>query len=223
MALSRDEVGKGLVVELEGFERLVRSLSPTEMTRTTRCEGWTVADVAAHLIGTMADITQGRIEGQGTPEATEGQVVERRGRPAAELADELRQAADVTPGLLAAFDDDAWGRPAPGGYDMTLGEAVEALWYDAYVHADDIRAAAGRPTERTDGLKASVSHVADLLTRKGWGPATLALDGLPEFTVGVGDGRGHRIEGDPFEFLLAATGRAEPAVLGLDATVNVYA
>jgi uncharacterized protein (TIGR03083 family) len=223
MPLSREEVGKGLTVELENFERLVRSLSPEEFQRRSRCEGWSVADVAAHMIGTMADITQGRIEGQGTPEVTNRQVDERRGRTAEELADELRQAGEIAPGLLATFDDDAWAGPSPGGYDFTLGEAVEALWYDAYVHADDIRAAIGRKSEGGDGLKASVSHVADLLTRKGWGPATLALDGLPEFRIGVGNGDGHRIEGDALSFVLAATGRAEPGTLGLTADVNVYA
>ena len=32
-----------------------------------------------------------------------------------------------------------------------------------------------------------------------------------------------RVTGDPLSFVLAATGRADPAVLGLDPTVNVYA
>lgn len=220
MTLPREEVLKGLVAELEAFERLVRSLSAEDAGRPSRCEGWTAGDVAAHLVGTMADVTQGRIEGQGTPEVTERQVVERRGMAPGALADELHQAIAVAPGLLTAFDDTAWTMPAPGGYDFTLGEAVEALWYDAYVHADDIRAAVGQPSEEGDGLRASVSHVADLLARKGWGPATLALDGVPEFRVGNGDGR--RVEGDPLTFVLAATGRTDPAAIGLDRGVNVY-
>ena len=35
---------------------------------------------------------------------------------------------------------------------LQLGEGIEALWYDAFVHADDIRSATGRPSERGDGL-----------------------------------------------------------------------
>jgi hypothetical protein len=32
-----------------------------------------------------------------------------------------------------------------------------------------------------------------------------------------------RITGDPLAFVLAATGRADPEILGLDASVNVFA
>jgi hypothetical protein len=65
-----------------------------------------------------------------------------------------------------------------------------------------------------------VSHVSDLLTTAGWGPATLALDGMQEFAVSGGGGQ--RITGDPLEFLLVATGRSDPSAFGLDGTVNVY-
>ena len=220
MTLPRDEVSKGLVAELEAFERLVRSLSPDELQAPSRCEGWTAADVAAHVIGAMADITQGRFDGQGTPEVTERQVIERRGRSADELADELRAASEVAPTLLGAFDDDAWDAPAPGGFEFSLGEGVEALWYDAYLHADDIRAATGRPSERGDGLRASIEHVATILERQGWGPATIALDGSGERAVGGRGGR--RVVADPLEFVLVATGRSDPSALDLDPTVNIY-
>jgi hypothetical protein len=32
---------------------------------STRCEGWTVGDVAAHLVGTMAGIAAGRLAATG--------------------------------------------------------------------------------------------------------------------------------------------------------------
>ena len=101
--------------------------------------------------------------------------------------------------MLTIFDDDAWQTPAPGGYAGTLGDGVEALWFDLYAHGDDIRDAIGRPSERGDGLRPTVSHIATELTKRGWGPATLALDGLPEFPVG--DGTGLRIDGDPLQFM----------------------
>ena len=49
----------------------------------------------------------------------------------------------------------------------------------------------------------------------------LALDGMEE--VPVGSGGGLRVEGDPHLFLMVATGRADPAELGLDETVNIFA
>jgi uncharacterized protein (TIGR03083 family) len=219
MALPRQEVINGFTDELADFEKLLRSLDEGDANRPTRCEGWTVADVAAHVIGTLADIGAGRMDDLGTPEGTERVVLERRGRSVAELADELSQVAAVGAGMMAAFDEDAWNGPAPRDLAPTLGDGVEALWYDAYVHGDDIRAALGRPSERGAGLKASVSHLSVLLSQKEWGPATLRLDGMGSFAVGGG---GKPIKGDALAFTLAATGRADPAPLGLDPSVNVY-
>ena len=222
MTLTRDEVTAGLPAELDVFGDLVRGLDDTALGTPTRCAGWTVRDVAAHVIGTLADITNGRLEGQGTPEVTARQVAERAGRSGAELADELAGVRKVVADLLAAFDDAAWAAPAPAGYDGPLHEGIEALWYDAYLHGDDIRAALGRKSVRPlPSLHVSVQHAADMLAKRGWGPATLTLEGLPEIAIGGGGGR--RVEGDPLAFLLAATGRTDPATIGLSADVNIYA
>jgi uncharacterized protein (TIGR03083 family) len=172
------------------------------------------------VAGQLADINAGRFEGLGTPEVTQREVDERRGRGRDELADELREAAAAGQRTLALIDDEAWKGPAPGDLGIPLGEGVEALWYDAWLHADDIRAAIGAPPEPTPGLRASVFHVATLLEAAGWGPATIAVDGVEE--VLVGDGTGTRITGDPHQFVLVATGRADPATMGLDESVNVY-
>ena len=221
--LTKDRVVRGLGDELDNFEQLVRSLSHEDMAVPSRCEGWTVGDVAAHVIGGMADIANGRLEGLGTPEVTQRQVDERKGRTASELADELAGVTKQSADLLAVFDDEAWNGPSPGGFDFSLGEGVEALWYDAYLHGDDIRAALGRPSVAGPGVEASVSHITDVLTRNGWGPATVALDGLPEFTIGTPGPGDRRIEGDPLTFIHVGTGRKDPGVLGLDPKVNIYA
>jgi hypothetical protein len=47
----------------------------------------------------------------------------------------------------------------------------------------------------------------------------LALDGLPPHAIGTG---GPVISGDPMRFVLAASGRCDPAELGLDENVNVH-
>jgi uncharacterized protein (TIGR03083 family) len=223
--LPRDEVVRGIDQELEGFGVLVRSLDERELAQPSRCEGWTAGDVAAHLIGAFADITSGRIEGQGTPEVSERQAAERRGRTADELADELDEVRTATRALLVALDDAAWASDAGAGHDMTVGEAMESMWSGAYVHADDIRASVDRPSERGPGLRASVHSVADQLTKRRWGPAILELDGLDEIPVGgqIDESSTRRITGDPLIFVLAATGRADPTQLGLDNSVDVFA
>src|SRR5262249_50046380 len=155
-------------------------------------------------------ISAGRFDGLGTPEVTAREVDERRGHTADELADELRDARKVAADLLGAFDDAAWNGPAPGGVSGTLRGGAQAPWYDAFLPGDDIRAALGQPSVLDDGLRASVSHVADVLSARGWGPATLALDGMPRFDV---SGGGPVITGDPLAFVLAATGRGPAADL----------
>ena len=56
MALPRTEVTTGLLEELERFKVLIGPLGPAEWAAPSRCTGWTVADVAAHVIGGMADV-----------------------------------------------------------------------------------------------------------------------------------------------------------------------
>ncbi len=220
MTLSREDVSKGLIGELDNMEQLLRSIDDDDWNKPSRCEGWTVAGVASHAVGGMADVVNGKLDGLGTPEATQREVDERAGRSPAELADEVATIRKQSTDMLAIFDDDAWQADAPGDYAGTLGDGVETLWFDLYAHGDDIRNALGRPSERGDGLRPTVSHIATE-RKRGWGPATLALDGLPEFPVG--DGTGRRIDGDPLQFMLAATGRADPASFGLDDSVNLYA
>lgn len=218
MTLPIEEVVPGVLVEYGDFEALVRSLDESELAAPSRCAGWSAGDVAGHVIGQIADITAGRFDGLGTPEVTARQVEERRGRTPAELADELATATKIAADILASFDDAAWAGPSPAGVG-TLGDGVESLWFDAWLHADDIRDAVGRPTEPGRAIRASVSHIAQQLTEQGWRPATLSLDGVEEFVVAGG---GPAVTGDAVQFVLVATGRGDPAVLELDETVNIY-
>jgi uncharacterized protein (TIGR03083 family) len=219
MTISRSDAIAGLPPELQSFSDLIAGLGDESWNAPTRCEGWSVADVSAHVVGSFADIVAGRFDGLGTPEVTAREVAERKGRTPDDLVSEL---AEVTPPVLALadlFDDEAWSGPAIGGYDGTLGQAVEALIYDTYLHADDIRAALGMESVGGPGLRASVHHVAADLERRDFGPGVLAFDGMEEISIGEG---GSRYEGDALPFVLAVTGRGDPSAYGLDEAVNVY-
>jgi uncharacterized protein (TIGR03083 family) len=220
VTLTRTDVVPGLLAELEAFGELIGPLDAAAWDRSTRCDGWAVRDVAAHVVGSIADVVSGQLEGLGSPEVTAREVAERTGRSPAELVQELTAVTKLAADLAAVFDDDSWDAPGPGGYDGTLGQGVEALWYDTYLHADDVRAALGRDPARGAGLRASVHHVAHELDKQGWGPATLAFDGIEEVAVGPG---GTKHTGDALEFVLVATGRADPSALGRGAPVNIYA
>lgn len=203
MALDRNVVSDGLLEELDRFEQLLRSIGEDEWERPSRCEGWTVGDVARHVVGSMADVAAGNLDGLGTPEVTKREVDERAGRSPAELADECAEVRKAAAGLLPLFDDAAWSGPSPGGYEGSLGDGVEALWFDTWLHAEDVRAALGRPAAATgNGLAGGISHVAFELRKRGWeGPVPSTGDP------------------DAFVWVLAATGRGP----GRDGLLNIYA
>jgi uncharacterized protein (TIGR03083 family) len=201
MALPRAEVTDGLLSELETFENLIRPLTAEQWEQPSRCEGWSVGDVARHTIGSMTDVVEGRLDGLGTPEVTKREVDERAGRSPQELADECATTTKSAAGMLPMFDDAAWDAPAPGGYEGTLGDGVEALWYDTWLHGNDIRAALGMPEVKGPSLKGGLSHIATEVRKHGY------------------DGDIPSTDDEAFAFILAATGRA-PAMAGVP---NLYA
>ena len=77
--LGREEIQTGYVQELAAFAGLMRPLDARQWALPTRCEGWTVADVSAHVVGGLADVVSGRLEGVGSPEWIDRQVAERHG------------------------------------------------------------------------------------------------------------------------------------------------
>src|SRR5437588_12258433 len=109
MALGREETIQGLRSEWESFSALVRSLDETQWTTSSRCEGWTVGDVARHVVGTATDVANG-VAGTHTPEE---EVAEREGRTPTEIADELETALVTLRNLAAIIDDNAWNGPTP--------------------------------------------------------------------------------------------------------------
>src|SRR5580693_8654208 len=113
MTLPRSEVVPGLVAELEGFGALIGPLDAADWARPTRCEGWAVRDVAAHVVGSIADVVSGQLEGLGSPEATAREVAERKGRSPAELVEELGAVTKLAADIAAAFDDASWEAPGP--------------------------------------------------------------------------------------------------------------
>jgi uncharacterized protein (TIGR03083 family) len=220
MTLPREYVIPGAIAEYASFSDLIRGLSSEEWGVVSRCEGWSVADVAAHVVGQLTDVVNLRLEGLGSPEATSRQANERRGHSPVELADELDSSVKLAGDLLSVFDDEAWDGPPPAGASGTLGFGVESLWFDTFVHSFDVRSPLGDSKLQGEGLRPSLSHIAQILTNEAWGPATLTFGGFETFPIS--GGKGQTITGDAAEFVLASTGRGDPALFGLDETVNIY-
>ena len=212
--LSRTHVSTGCLTEYEAFAGLIEGLNDKEWNADTRCVGWQARDVAGHVIGLAEDTAAGV---PGSRNAEEEAASVRHESPAGAAA-RLRAATATLRALVDAIDDDVWNGPS-GVPDLTLGEGVLTLWYDTYVHADDIRAAIGRTSERGPGLDATIAYLAGQLTAKSWGPATLALDEVGRHDV---SGGGREITGDALQFALVATGRADASTIGLDGDISIY-
>jgi uncharacterized protein (TIGR03083 family) len=211
---SRTHVSNGCLAEYEAFAALIEGLTDKEWNSPARCTGWQTRGVAGHVVGLAEDTAAGV---PGSRNADEEAASVRHETPAGAAA-RLRTATASLRALLDVIDDDAWAGPS-GLPDLTLGDGVLTLWYDTYVHADDIRDATGRASERGDGLDAAVAYLAAELTKNDWGPATLVLDGVGRQDVSGGGGE---IAGDPLQFVLVATGRADAATMGLEPGVSIY-
>jgi uncharacterized protein (TIGR03083 family) len=214
----REQTIAGLIFQWRAFADLVAGLDVSAAETPTRCTGWHVRDVAAHVAGQADDTISGAA---GTRTADEQAAALRDQTPTA-LADHLRGATEQLAQLATVFDDATWASPSPIA-GLTIGQGVHALLHDAYVHGDDIRAALGLPFDPGPGLCASLDFVLGALGRD--------------------DGRAHAASTDPriarflalpaadfagatginaHEFLLVATGRLDPGRLDMPETINIY-
>jgi uncharacterized protein (TIGR03083 family) len=222
MELTQSETIAGMQAEYAAFADLVASLTDAEWATPSRCEGFDVRDVAGHVIGLASDVAAG-VPGTRTAEE-EGASI--RVLSPAEAADDLRASLDkVAPLAEALASEEVWNGPS-GVPDLTMAEGVLTLWYDTFVHADDIGAAIGQPSKAGPGLRAALSYLEHELTKRGWGPARIVFsdqaDDFGEVVVGAHAGAPtHKL--DAHDFVLAATGRRAAEPLGLDASVNIYA
>ena len=200
-ALSHAQIAKGAMAEYDAFATLVASLDDAQWRTPSRCDGFDVRDVAGHVIGLAEDVAVGT---PGSRNAEE-EAASVRGDTPQHAAERLRAALGPIGALAdaAAADDDVWNTPS-GVPDLTLGDGVLLLWYDLYVHADDIRATIGAPAVTGDGLNASVLYLVGELDKRGIDTKNLPLD-------------------DAHTFVMVATGRADASTLGLDPSVNIYA
>jgi uncharacterized protein (TIGR03083 family) len=218
---SRTEVLEGVLAEYHAFADLVAALTDAEWATPTRCTGFDVRDVAGHVIGLAEDVAAGKA-GSRTAELEAASV---RDDPPATAAARLTTALTLIEGLVVVLDDDAvWDGPSPVD-GLSMAEAVLTLWYDTYVHADDIRAALGRPTVPGPGERATLAYLAGTLASRGFGPQRFELTpgDHPPVEIGVTDGSAPTCRIAPHDLILAATGRIEPGPLGLDPAVNIYA
>ncbi|MCW2855221.1 MAG: maleylpyruvate isomerase family mycothiol-dependent enzyme [Marmoricola sp.] len=140
------------------FVALARDIPEDQWDTPTDLEGWSVKDNVAHtahLEAVLAGTPEDPVQVAEAPHIksltgyyTESGVLARRGRPMAELADEIEQAAATRSAELdAAPPLDAAAAPprTPGGVPWNNETLLGNRPLDVWMHEQDIRRAIGRP------------------------------------------------------------------------------
>jgi uncharacterized protein (TIGR03083 family) len=163
---------------------LLAELDDEQWATASRCDGWTVQDVIAHLTTTnqfWAFSIDAGLQGAPStflaefdPVASPAQLVDavRSWTPAETLA-RFTEASEALAATVAGIDGEQWSALAetPPGHLAVELLALHALW-DAWIHERDIRVPLGLdPVDEPDEILGSLVYVAAL------GPAFLALDG----------------------------------------------
>ena len=164
---------------------LLAGLDDEQWAAPSRCAGWSVQDVAAHLTSTnqfwALSVTSG-IAGEPTrllagfdPVATPAQMVDAvRSRTPAETLDRFVASNDALTGAIERARRRRRGQclaEAPPGHISIELLALHALW-DSWIHERDIALPLGLPlVDEADEITGSLAYVAGL------GPAFLALGG----------------------------------------------
>jgi uncharacterized protein (TIGR03083 family) len=183
--------------------RLVATLAELDEAQwaaPSRCDGWSVHDVIAHLVGVdsfwQGSVTAG-LAGEPTrylagfdPQATPPMMVDgMRSLSPSEVLDQFTSACDGFLTAVADLDDAGWDALAesPVGHVSVRMVAAHALW-DCWVHERDVMLPLGlTPVEEPDEVLVCLSYAAALSPTFGLAAGTAAPG---TFTVVITDPAG---------------------------------
>jgi uncharacterized protein (TIGR03083 family) len=170
-----DAVGVPLVRQRRRFAAVLSSLSPAQWETPSRCEGWRVQDVVAHLAGVdrfwnlMIESglagTPTRFLADFDPKATPASLVDavRTASPQETLA-ALLEASGKLCATVESLSHDGWLAigESPAGHVTMTTLAHHALW-DCWVHERDVLVPLGMAQdEQPDEIVASLRYAAAL-------------------------------------------------------------
>jgi uncharacterized protein (TIGR03086 family) len=135
----------GLVRALDGFEAVLAGVAPGRWSAPSPCAGWSAADVASHVIGSLwetEELAFGRYTGL------------RADDPGAAAGGDPLAARRVARGsMMAALDPAALAQVVPGPWGlMPLGGILERSPMEFLVHSWDLAQATGQAAVLDPGL-----------------------------------------------------------------------
>jgi len=172
---SADDQLAPVVRQRQRLAKTLAGLGAAEWTAPTRCEGWTVQDVVAHMItvngfwhmSTMAGLAGAptRVLENFDPAATPPLIIApMRALSPSEVLDQFVSSNDAYIDVISALDNDGWSTLAespPGHLPIRL-LAQHALW-DCWVHERDIALPLGLiPPAEDDEVISCVRYAAAL-------------------------------------------------------------
>jgi uncharacterized protein (TIGR03083 family) len=178
-------VGPVMVRQRRRMVEVFGTLTDEQWATPSRCEGWRVQDVAAHLVsvdGFWHASISGGLSGAPTrflerdfdPKATPAALVDAaRGETPAETLAALQAATGALCDLVEGVDEASWPviAESPTGHVRLVEVAHHALW-DAWVHERDALLPIGlSPAEDPDEIVVSLRYVAAL------GPTFVLMSG----------------------------------------------
>jgi uncharacterized protein (TIGR03083 family) len=179
-----DDVATPVMRQRSRLADLLTGLDDQQWAAPSRCEGWSVQDVIAHLVTTnqfwALSIAAGvggeptRFLAEFDPVATPAQMVEAvRAWTPAETLERFIESNDALEVLIETLDDRSWSAlaEAPVGHLAVRLVALHALW-DSWIHERDVALPLGlEAVEEPDEIAAALIYVAGL------GPAFLRSGG----------------------------------------------
>lgn len=168
-----DDPSVALLQQRRRLASILAELDDAQWATPSRCEGWSVQDVIAHLVDAnrfwAISIAAGR-SGEPTrylatfdPVASPAEMVAGvRSLSSAEVLERFVESNDAIAESVAGLDDDGWSTlgEAPPGHVPLRAVALHALW-DAWIHERDIALPLGlAAVEDADEIAGCLRYVA---------------------------------------------------------------
>jgi hypothetical protein len=187
--------------------------TPEVWRMASRCDGWQVRDIYAHVLGQLEDAAAG-LAGTRTPDE-QARALREIDHP--QLVERFDHAVAVGRALLAALTDGVWF-VSVGPTGLSVGDGVVALAHDARLHDDDVRSLHHESCASPELWLPSLAHICRVLAERG---VEFAVELTDAGRLELGGGIPPRGACTTYEFVLAATGRDRHARMPLTA-LDIY-
>ncbi len=222
---TQQRIADELKFERERLTQYLQALPDGAWDKESLCEGWTVHDVMAHAIGIASDVANRRLEDVGSVEQNQRQVDERKDHSPQQLLDEWTEQGALLEQGIRELEDDFWN--APYADNFNVGQALQRMVEDIWVHGHDVRIPLGDEPIGGPGLQATLEVATRVWEERlpKLAPTVGSLEvKAGDFAASVqaaGDAP-VRITGDAITLALVSTGRipVEQAVAGGKLTVS---